>query len=86
MGGERILIVEDERLIRSSLMERLTRERYDVTEAEDGKTGLRLLGDEEFDLLLLDFRLPDTDGLKTTVNVPATLDEHASVSSQTNAQ
>ena len=64
MSKDRILIIEDEKLIRYSISERLVKEGYELREAEDGKSGLRLLDEEEVDLLLLDYRLPDTDGLK----------------------
>jgi DNA-binding NtrC family response regulator len=58
-----ILVVDDEKLIRWSLKERLTREGHTVTEAEDGKAAVACLDAELPDLVLLDMKLPDTDGL-----------------------
>ena len=57
-----ILVVDDEALIRWSLTERLHAEGYEVLEAETGKAALEKLP-EGVDLVLLDYRLPDTDGV-----------------------
>ncbi len=58
-----VLIIEDEKLIRWSLRERLGKEGYEVQEADSGKAGLVKLREFECDLVLLDYRLPDRDGL-----------------------
>jgi two-component system response regulator AtoC len=57
-----ILVVDDEQLIRWSLTERLTSEGYRVVEAETAAAALAK-HDEGVDLVLLDYRLPDGDGL-----------------------
>jgi len=57
-----ILVVDDEALIRWSLAERLKAEGYEVLEADTGKGALEKLP-EGVDLVLLDYRLPDTDGV-----------------------
>jgi two-component system, NtrC family, response regulator AtoC len=62
MSKATILVVDDEALIRWSLTERLKAEGYDVLEAETGRSALEQLP-EGVDLVLLDFRLPDTDGV-----------------------
>ena len=62
MSKAKILVVDDEQLIRWSLVERLKQEGYDTVEAEDGKKALSCFSDG-VDLVLLDYRLPDTDGL-----------------------
>ena len=62
--AEQIMIVEDEKLIRMTLRELLQEEGYRVLEAEDGASGLRQLRQEEVDLVLLDYRLPDADGIE----------------------
>jgi DNA-binding NtrC family response regulator len=64
MANERILIVEDENLIRMSLSDELTRQGYRVAAAETGAAGLAELERGEADLVLLDYRLPDTDGIQ----------------------
>ena len=58
-----ILVVDDEQLIRWSLVERLSDEGYRTLEAETGKEALARFG-EGVDLVLLDYRLPDMDGLQ----------------------
>jgi DNA-binding NtrC family response regulator len=57
-----ILVVDDEPLIRWSLAERFKSEGYEVLEADTGAAALEKLG-EGVDLVLLDYRLPDTDGV-----------------------
>ena len=63
MGHATILVVDDEQLIRWSLVERLTQDGYRTLEAETGKEALARFA-EGVDLVLLDYRLPDTDGLE----------------------
>lgn len=50
-------------MIRWSLRKRLEMEGYSVTEAEDGDSARRSFRKENFELALLDMRLPDTDGM-----------------------
>lgn len=57
-----ILVVDDEALIRWSLSERLKGEGYEVLEADTGRAAIDKLA-EGVDLVLLDYRLPDTDGV-----------------------
>ena len=61
----RVLVVDDEPLIRWSLTETLEQRGYDVVGAGDGRGAILAMGDGSapFDAVLLDFRLPDSDDL-----------------------
>ena len=61
----RILVVDDESLIRWSLGETLSDLGHLVSEAGDGETALRTVADAEglFDIVLLDYHLPDSHDL-----------------------
>jgi DNA-binding NtrC family response regulator len=62
-GHRTVLVVDDERLIRWSLKDRLARAGFRVLEAADGAEAEELLARGDVDLVLLDLKLPDTDGL-----------------------
>jgi two-component system, NtrC family, response regulator AtoC len=62
MANATVLVVDDEDLIRWSLRERLRTEGYEVLEAGTGRAALEQFK-EGVDLVLLDYRLPDLDGL-----------------------
>jgi DNA-binding NtrC family response regulator len=61
----RVLVVDDEALIRWSLSETLSERGHLVSEAGDGQTALRMLttSSAPFDVVLLDYHLPDSHDL-----------------------
>lgn len=64
MALDRILIVDDEDLIRWSLQQKLTNWGYCPLEAADGTTAIELAETESPDVILLDIQLPDKNGLE----------------------
>jgi len=61
----RVLVVDDEALIRWSLIETLTETGHDAVAATDATSAVRTLSESTipFDVVLLDFRLPDSNDL-----------------------
>lgn len=59
----RVLLVEDDDLMRRSFTVALERYGYEMKAAADGLAGLELFRDEPFDLLILDVLLPGLDGI-----------------------
>ena len=58
----RILIVEDEKALSHALTLKLTNAGYDVTHIDNGEEALRVVMEEQFDLILLDILMPKMDG------------------------
>ena len=71
----RVLVVDDEPLIRWSLTETLNDCGYQVVEAGDARTARAAIGEagREFDVVVLDYRLPDSEDL----SLLACIREHA---------
>ena len=68
----RVLIAEDEALIRLDLAEMLVEEGYDVVgEAGDGETAVRLAEEQHPDLIILDIKMPIMDGLEAAERIAA---------------
>ncbi|MFN8454941.1 MAG: response regulator [Anaerolineae bacterium] len=67
----RILLVEDNEMIRDMLAERLARKGYQVTTAVDGAQGVTLARQETPALILMDMSLPVLDGWQATRKLKA---------------
>ena len=63
MSNSRILIVDDEKNLRFTMTMCLEPLGYEIGTADNGEDALRQLDNQEFDLILLDIRLPGMDGL-----------------------
>jgi two-component system response regulator HydG len=60
----KILLIEDDKTFSRILEGFLGKNRFTVETAQDGKSGLRKFHADHFDLVLLDYRLPDVNGLE----------------------
>jgi len=54
---KKILIIDDEEIIIRSLRKLLEKEGYEVYVAKKGQDGIDMVGEEEFDLLVVDIRM-----------------------------
>lgn len=59
---QKVLVVEDDLPVLRALVDKLTREGFDVLEAKDGKEGLRVALRDRPDIILLDILMPVMDG------------------------
>ena len=92
---KKILWIEDEEPIRRVLIRILEEENkdYEITQCEDGKSGLTTLKKEDFDLVLCDIKMPKMDGVEVLqkarengINVPfIMLTGHGNVSTAVEA-
>jgi DNA-binding NtrC family response regulator len=70
-SGERVLIVEDEELMRELLGKILAREQYSLFQAPNGKEALRVFQNNTIDLVLTDLKMQEMDGLELLTHVRA---------------
>ena len=75
--AEKILVVDDEEIIRESLSYILRKEKYEVEEAANGKVGLEMLKETSYDLVITDLEMPEMKGIEL-------LDELKKMNLQTN--
>lgn len=69
MTPAQVLIVDDEEAIRASLEELLVRDGHRMAAADSGERALELIARQQFDLILLDLRMPGIGGLEVLVAV-----------------
>jgi DNA-binding NtrC family response regulator len=60
----KILIIDDEKVIRSTLREILEFEKYTIDEAQDGLEGLEKIKNNDYDVILCDIKMPKMDGME----------------------
>jgi DNA-binding response OmpR family regulator len=62
--AQRLLYVDDEESLRTLVQSHLSLEGFDVETAANGHQAMTVLQKQEFDLVLLDLRMPDGDGFE----------------------
>jgi len=60
----KVLVIDDERSIRNTIKEILEYEKYQVLLAVDGREGIELMKQTNFDVVLCDIKMPDMDGME----------------------
>jgi adenylate cyclase len=63
-GGRRVLVVDDDDIIRRGVMQALEKEGWKVGEAENGRVGLERLAEALPDVIILDLMMPEMDGFE----------------------
>lgn len=66
-----ILVIDDEEIVRISCRRALVPEGFNVEVARDGLEGLRLLEDKPYDLILIDLKMPNMDGMEVLEKILA---------------
>ena len=64
MKKGKVLIIDDENIVRVSCERTLSPEGYEVRLAQNGLDGLKILEQENFDIVLTDLKMPDMDGIE----------------------
>lgn len=65
----KVLVIDDERPIRSVLREILENEKFEVDDAENGRVGLDLATKNNYDVILCDIKMPEMDGIEVLQNI-----------------
>ncbi|WP_377890955.1 response regulator [Alkalihalobacillus sp. R86527] len=65
----RILVADDEEILRMLIVDTLEDNGYEIDEAEDGAEALQLINSHSYDLVLLDYMMPEMTGLEVIENV-----------------
>jgi CheY-like chemotaxis protein len=65
----KILVIDDDHLVRYMLSKILSRKGYEVVTAADGKRGMTLLRNEHPDLVITDIIMPEQEGIDTIIQI-----------------
>lgn len=64
-----ILVIDDDDLVRDTIVETLIQEGYLVKSAKDGVEGLQTIRGEHFDLIITDLYMPEKEGMQTIIEI-----------------
>ena len=70
----KILVIEQEQLVRNSILEQLTAEGYETIEAQNGRVGLTLIGEHQPDLIICNSILPELNGYEVLKSLRQQID------------
>jgi DNA-binding NtrC family response regulator len=65
MKGSKVLLVDDEAVFANNMAKLLTNRGYKVTAVNSGDAAIRTLQDQNFDVVVLDLKMPGMDGITT---------------------
>ena len=65
----KLLVVDDEDSLRTLLKSELESQGFEVDEADGGRIAMKALNDSRYDVVVLDIRMPDMDGLDVLKNI-----------------
>ena len=69
LAGQRVLLVEDNKINQLVVLKMLTRLGIDVTTADNGVEALEILSNRGFDVVLMDIQMPKMDGYRATAEI-----------------
>ncbi|VGO17145.1 Sporulation initiation phosphotransferase F [Pontiella desulfatans] len=72
---KRILLIDDDPTVQKLFSQFLAKQGYEVLQAENGKIGMRIIGQEKPDLIITDILMPEMDGLEILLAIRKTAEE-----------
>ncbi|MEC1178977.1 response regulator [Metasolibacillus meyeri] len=75
----KILVVDDEEILRMLIRDTLEDMGYEIDEAEDGQDALQKLARESYDVMLLDYMMPNLTGIEVIERLPQQIKEQLTI-------
>ena len=63
----KILVIDDEERIRAVIIQKLAKSGYKLHQAENGKEGVKVVQQEQIDLVITDILMPEQEGIETVL-------------------